>query len=1083
MRRSTDNGRTWGEIETLFDDGISTCTDITTVVTDAGPNSSRIFLFFLKNKKKFAYLYSDNHGATWVTAGVNPNPGYEGLPMPFVIHDQVTVNDHGAKTGWDYLDGAASNNAADQPAVPGSQSAEWERAWTQRYGIGPGNAAIQLRHGAHAGRILVSARHRERIGGGIQTWAHVFHSDDGGATWQLAPAATRILQNGSESQLVELPDGTVYLNLRNETAADRDNDASFRYVAVSTDGGATWGAPANAPGHKDTQLVSTVCHAAVELYENPANASDPDNGTVLFANPFSSHREEDHPYGRYRMSMRRSTAVAPGGAVTWSDAKVIYPHPASYADIAILADGGIGLIYERGDPGTNSYWSELHFARFNLEWLKAPAARPATVPVRLANLFSEGMVLQRGKDVPVWGYASAGDTVTVAFAGQTRTATADADGRWVAVLDPMDASTTPRDMTVTGPGADNVIHIGNILVGDVWIASGQSNMNWDLNMVAREYPDGAAAIQADIAAATHLVRQFEAVGTTGSGADTFGRNEPDDNVTGVWTWSSPSTLTTGNFSATAWYFAREICERTGVPVGIINASVGGTVIEAWADPRTLDDPALAFARELWPGKGRRDTASNLYNALVAPLTPVALKGFIWYQGEHNAARAGSYAAVFTPFINGWRARFDAPSAPFYFVQLPNFSTSDDWVGLRAAQATALALPATGMAVAIDIGNDNNIHPGNKRDVGLRLARVARHHDYGETALEYSGPVPGNVAAAGSQLVITFDHADGLHLDTAKNRPGLPAFEIAAATGAFYPATPALEGRTLRLFAPEVPAPRRARYAWHNTPSTPLYNAAGLPAAPFSVEAGLSPSDLMPPGDQTAAPGQQITLRADIAGDSAAAFIRWQVSADGVNWRDIGTDPADAGVYSGETTAALVIKAATAGMDGLRFRYLAGTTADNGVPSPASTLAVAGAPVALALAPGGGYYVATGPGPYIAQGDGIWRVLPDGKTWFFAGDNQGTIVAGSIGFNGWNPYSSFHFAPQALALRSGTLYAADIYNDVINAISTSATAPGSIAIFAGNAGTGGFADGTGTGAYFKDPSGLAFTPDERCPKFI
>jgi sugar lactone lactonase YvrE len=437
---------------------------------------------------------------------------------------------------------------------------------------------------------------------------------------------------------------------------------------------------------------------------------------------------------------------------------------------------------------------------------------------------------------------------------------------------------------------------------------------------------------------------------------------------------------------------------------------------------------------------------------------VALKGFLWYQGEHNAARPADYAALFTPFIHGWRARFDAPSAPFYFVQLPNFSISDDWVGLRAAQATALALPATGMAVAIDIGNDNNIHPGNKRDVGLRLARLARHHDYGETALEYSGPVPGNVVAAGSQLVIAFDHAAGLHLDTTKNRPGLPAFEIAAATGAFFPATPALEGRILRLFAPEVPAPHRARYAWHNTPSTPLYNAAGLPAAPFSVEAGLSPSNLAPPGDQTAAPGQQITLRADIAGDATAAFIRWQVSIDGVNWRDID---ADSGLYTGETTAALVIKAATAGMDGLLFRYLAGTTADNAIPSPTATLSVA-----LALLQEPKSLVADQTGDlYVAEAGRIWRVRPGGGAYVFS---PPAVAGGSDGAVYGTPF--FNLA--AIALHSGTLYAANAGGDKIDTVSTS----GSVTTFTGAVGFPGSTDGPLAVARFNYPSGLAFAPD-------
>lgn len=481
----------------------------------------------------------------------------------------------------------------------------------------------------------------------------------------------------------------------------------------------------------------------------------------------------------------------------------------------------------------------------------------ARADVTPASLFQDHAVLQRDKPLPVWGRADPGERVTVSFQGQRISATAGTDGRWIVYLEPVPASATPTELTLTGK---NTVTLRDILVGEVWLASGQSNMEW---FVAKSND-----ADAEIAAAQFpLIRQFDAVNTT--------LQAPADTVAGNWQLCTPETV--GRFSAVAYYFARDLHRKLGVPIGIVNSTWGGTTVEAWTDTFTLQTTAAwtavnarwqeglaEFAERKvnhpiemaawkaaeeqakatktknplpWPrapiGPGTPYGPACLFNGMIAPLQPYALRGAIWYQGESNWPRPAEYEELFPAMIRAWRAQWNQGEFPFYFVQLADYKQADDptemgWAFLREAQAKALALPHTGMAVTIDIGDPKDIHPRNKQEVGRRLALIAKHEVY-DIPGDWSGPVFASAQREGNALRVRFTHASGGL--TAERKP-VQSLLIAGADRKFFPATAKIQGETLLVSAPEVPEPVAVRYAWANTPEANLFNGAGLPAAPF-----------------------------------------------------------------------------------------------------------------------------------------------------------------------------------------------------------------------------------------------------------
>ena len=316
LKRGSDQGKTWSAEQAIFDDGDRVCTDIT-----IGRIGDKLWLFFLRDKKRFHYFTSSDSGTTW--------------QGPVSIHDQVIEPE------WDTLKGKGDEGS--DPSS-GGRGATWSKGWAQRYGCGPGNAVIQLK----SGRILVPARHREDIGKGkLRSFAHCFFSDDQGVSWKLGGT---IGLNTSECQFVELNNGDVRVISRNESSEDAPDNLRH-LTAISHDGGITW-----TDLHRLEELITPRCHGPVERF---------DANRLLFCSPASPFRQAEHPYGRYNLTVRLSH----DDGETWSAGKTIWPHPSSYADIAVLDDHSIALIYERGDKGTTHYWDELHFARFNIEWL------------------------------------------------------------------------------------------------------------------------------------------------------------------------------------------------------------------------------------------------------------------------------------------------------------------------------------------------------------------------------------------------------------------------------------------------------------------------------------------------------------------------------------------------------------------------------------------------------------------------------------------------------------------------------------------------------------------------------------------
>jgi sialate O-acetylesterase len=464
--------------------------------------------------------------------------------------------------------------------------------------------------------------------------------------------------------------------------------------------------------------------------------------------------------------------------------------------------------------------------------------------VTLAPLLRDHAVLQSNQPVPIWGWAKPGAHVTVAFAGQNVGATAEGDGSWVALLSPLEVNQKASDLVATG---GNTVTIHDILVGEVWLCSGQSNMEFTVDDPVRTDFRVLNAPQEVGAANYPLIRQFRVAR----------RASPDASATFDGSWSVCSPETVAAFTAVGYFFARDIHRRLGVPVGLINSAWGGTGIEAWISPASQADlsrQAVAAGHAIPPeiqprrpgppdprwssgkdtvGEGDPTIPTSLFNGMINPLLPYSVRGILWYQGEHNAGQPARYEPLFLSLITHWRLHLGNPELPFYWVQLANFKTASDasgrsWAFLREAQARALTLPATGQAVTIDIGDPRTVHPRNKQEVGRRLALIAKAKVYG-IPVDFSGPVFEWAAREGSRMRVHFKFADNAL--TAGAKP-LQSFEIAGADRHFHPAVATIEGGTVVVYAPEVREPVAVRYAWSDDPEANLYNGAGLPAMPF-----------------------------------------------------------------------------------------------------------------------------------------------------------------------------------------------------------------------------------------------------------
>lgn len=493
-------------------------------------------------------------------------------------------------------------------------------------------------------------------------------------------------------------------------------------------------------------------------------------------------------------------------------------------------------------------------------------AGSARAEVKLPALFSDHMVLQRGVAVPVWGWARPGESVTVAIAGQTQTAPANAEGRWRVTLDALNAA-GPVTLTVKG---DNTLTVNDVLVGEVWLASGQSNMQLPVNAVSNAPAEKAAANYPRL-------RMFTVARHPAA--------QPQEDCQGQWVVCSPETV--GNFSATAYFFGRDLQRDLKTPVGLINASWGATPIETWTSLKVQQqhpelDPIFAFWREkmrvpfdaaaaqaqherqmaAWKAQAQKARSAghqpppapvmavnprldknhpaNLFNGMIAPLIPYAIRGAIWYQGENNANHDfGSLYALQLPLlIRDWRARWGEGDFPFAWVQLPNYKprTEDpgapsNWAVVREAMRKTLALPNTGMAVIIDAGEPKNIHPKDKQIVGQRLSLWARAEVYGEN-IPYAGPLLASHEMRGNEVMLAFTHTDGGLLARGGDLKG---FAIAGADQQWHWAQARIAGDRVIVSHPDVKVPVAVRYAWADNPDCNLYNGAGLPASPFTTD--------------------------------------------------------------------------------------------------------------------------------------------------------------------------------------------------------------------------------------------------------
>jgi sialate O-acetylesterase len=494
--------------------------------------------------------------------------------------------------------------------------------------------------------------------------------------------------------------------------------------------------------------------------------------------------------------------------------------------------------------------------------IAALSATSSQADIRLPAIIGDNMVLQAGDRVQFWGWADPNEEIEVAASWRDFkwAIQADETGKWQFRMG-APAVGGPYEITLKGK---NTVAIKNILAGQVWVCSGQSNMQWAVRQ--------AAHAEQEVAAATYPKMRLFSV-------ERKVAESPQDDCKGKWVECSPETV--GDFSAVGYFFGRELHKELDQPIGLIHTSWGGTPAEAWTSMPMLEEnpnfePILARYQKAvadypqalikhkeavarWEeavakakaegkpapgnrpgapfGPGHPHTPAGLYNAMIAPLMPYMVGGAIWYQGESNAGRAYQYRELFPTMIKSWWNTWGQGDFPFLFVQLANFMEVKDtpgesaWAELREAQTMTLDMPNTGMAVIIDIGEAKDIHPKNKQDVGKRLALWALANTYGKKVV-YSGPLYESMEKKGDKILLHFAHCGGL---VARDGEPLKGFAIAGEDHKFVWADAKIEGDTVVVGSSEVANPIAVRYAWADNPVCNLCNKAGLPASPFRTD--------------------------------------------------------------------------------------------------------------------------------------------------------------------------------------------------------------------------------------------------------
>lgn len=488
----------------------------------------------------------------------------------------------------------------------------------------------------------------------------------------------------------------------------------------------------------------------------------------------------------------------------------------------------------------------------------------AKAKLRLPSLFSHNMILQRDMEVPVWGWANPGKKVELILNSHKKETISDANGKWKIILNKMSAD---ENLEMIISSEKDTIVLKNISIGEVWICSGQSNMEFQLGKSL----NGENEVKN---ASNPLIKLFTVTHKSS--------NEELEDCEGVWKICTPENVK--NFSAVAYYFAKNIGKEINIPIGIIQATWGGSPIEAWISKKTLEsDNAFNPVFERWekyvkefptilnefnqnrdlllskwkedsaksvslgfapPRKPSapieplgRNTPSGLYNGMIFPLAPYGIRGVIWYQGESNVERYNEYAKLFPALIKDWRKTWDIGDFPFYYVQLPNFSRKPEpsgsgWPELREVQRKTLSIANTGMAVTIDIGDSMDLHPRNKSDVGYRLAIIALANVYGKNNIICSGPLYKSFELYENKVVLYFDFSVGL---TTKDGDKLKGFQISSDNIIFFDANAVIENDHVLVWSEKIDKPSAVRYAWGDNPKGNLFNQSGLPASPFLTE--------------------------------------------------------------------------------------------------------------------------------------------------------------------------------------------------------------------------------------------------------
>jgi sialate O-acetylesterase len=436
--------------------------------------------------------------------------------------------------------------------------------------------------------------------------------------------------------------------------------------------------------------------------------------------------------------------------------------------------------------------------------------------ISLPEVFSDNMVLQQKSEVPLWGWAKTGETVTVKadWMDKEITVRTGSQGTWKVVLKTPEAG-GPYNIRIKGY---NELTLKNVLIGEVWLCSGQSNMEWSAQSGIQ---NGEEEIKNANYPEIRLFTVFQATSLY-----------PQDHLTGEWTVCTPETMR--SFSAIAYLFAKKLYMELGVPIGLINSSWGGTPAEAWMPEEIIanDNYLKEAAAKQKPVPWGPVEPGRIYNSMISPLIPFHIAGVLWYQGEANTINAYAYKEILSGLISSWRIKWGY-DFPFYYAQIAPYKYGNPYEGVevRDAQRKALEVPNTGMIVLSDIGDTLNIHPKNKIDVALRMANLALNRYYKKIQIEDSGPMYKQIVIEKNKAIISFDHSEGLHSAGDK----LTCFEIAGDDKVFYPADAKIKGEQVLVSSKKVKSPLAVRFAWSNTATPNLFNGANLPASCFITE--------------------------------------------------------------------------------------------------------------------------------------------------------------------------------------------------------------------------------------------------------